>query len=399
MNDNALRFRIGIFVLMSLILMAVLVTIFSGAPTLFTRNNRYVVLLNNAAGVGPGTPVRRAGVKIGEVEALELDDESGKVRVGILVERKHILRANEQPVLNRNVLGDTTIDFVALKPPEGTEPDTTPVAPGTAMVGRGQPDAQTLLNQTTELMPSTQRAVMELGKAARTFNELAPELSKTNDEARVAVRNWGKLGERLDVLVQTQQDKIIKTLEDLDDTLKRVGQTFNDDNQRNLAATLKNVRNASDSLDSVTKNTDELIKDSRKTMARVNDSLAQTDQVLANLQRTTKPMAERSDAVMKNLDESTRKLNQVLTDAQELMRAFSRGDGTIQRLMNDPALYQNLNEVTCMVGRMMPRLDRILKDFEVFADKLARHPELLGVGGAVRPSGGINYGEFGEPGA
>jgi phospholipid/cholesterol/gamma-HCH transport system substrate-binding protein len=37
----------------------------------------------------------------------------------------------------------------------------------------------------------------------------------------------------------------------------------------------------------------------------------------------------------------------------------------------------------------MPRLDRILKDFETFADKLARHPELLGVRGAVKPSAGL----------
>jgi hypothetical protein len=34
-------------------------------------------------------------------------------------------------------------------------------------------------------------------------------------------------------------------------------------------------------------------------------------------------------------------------------------------------------------------MDRILKDLETFADKLARHPELLGVRGAIRPSEGL----------
>jgi phospholipid/cholesterol/gamma-HCH transport system substrate-binding protein len=38
---------------------------------------------------------------------------------------------------------------------------------------------------------------------------------------------------------------------------------------------------------------------------------------------------------------------------------------------------------------MVPRFDRILRDFEVFADKIARHPESIGVGGAVRPSAGL----------
>jgi phospholipid/cholesterol/gamma-HCH transport system substrate-binding protein len=42
-----------------------------------------------------------------------------------------------------------------------------------------------------------------------------------------------------------------------------------------------------------------------------------------------------------------------------------------------------------MLLRGMPRLERILKDLETFSDKLARHPELLGVRGAVRPSEGL----------
>jgi phospholipid/cholesterol/gamma-HCH transport system substrate-binding protein len=37
----------------------------------------------------------------------------------------------------------------------------------------------------------------------------------------------------------------------------------------------------------------------------------------------------------------------------------------------------------------LPRLDRALRDVEIFADKLARHPELLGIGGAIRPSSGV----------
>jgi hypothetical protein len=42
-----------------------------------------------------------------------------------------------------------------------------------------------------------------------------------------------------------------------------------------------------------------------------------------------------------------------------------------------------------MLVRIMPRLDRIMKDFETFADKLARHPEAIGLGGVVRPGSGL----------
>jgi hypothetical protein len=61
----------------------------------------------------------------------------------------------------------------------------------------------------------------------------------------------------------------------------------------------------------------------------------------------------------------------------------------LRRFLVDPSLYSHLDEVVCMVGRLMPQLHRILKDFEAFADKVARHPESLGIGGVVRPGSGL----------
>jgi phospholipid/cholesterol/gamma-HCH transport system substrate-binding protein len=41
------------------------------------------------------------------------------------------------------------------------------------------------------------------------------------------------------------------------------------------------------------------------------------------------------------------------------------------------------------INHLLPHMDRILHDVEVFADKIARHPESLGVGGAISPSSGL----------
>ena len=54
-----------------------------------------------------------------------------------------------------------------------------------------------------------------------------------------------------------------------------------------------------------------------------------------------------------------------------------------------PSLYQNLSDTTLMLTRLMPRVERILRDVEVFADKIARHPESLGLRGAVSPDSGL----------
>ena len=92
---------------------------------------------------------------------------------------------------------------------------------------------------------------------------------------------------------------------------------------------------------------------------------------------------------MKNLDESTDKLNKTLTEMRELLKLLANGDGTVHRLVTDPALYNHLDETACAMARLMPCLERMLQDLELFADKIARHPEALGLGGVVTPGSGL----------
>jgi phospholipid/cholesterol/gamma-HCH transport system substrate-binding protein len=376
MNEQALRFRVGLFVLGTIVLLGVLTFVFSGFPTLFRSHREYTVVFRDAAGVGAGTPVRRSGVRIGEVKSVELDEVTGKVRVTTLIESHHLPHKGDQPTLTRGILGgDVSIDFVP--PPEG-QPPSEPIEPGSELAGVQQSDALALLNQTSQ---SVQR-----------YGDMAPDVRRTNEEVQVAARNWGRLGERMDLLVQTNQEKLVQAIDNLNDSLNRISRTFNDENQRNIATTLKNARAGSENLESISRNTDALLKESRSTIDRINKSVTQTDEVLRNLQQATKPMADRSNTVMKNLDESTEKLNRTLTDTRELLRAVSQSDGTLHRLVADPSLYNNLNDASCMIVRILPRLDRILHDMEVFADKIARHPESLGLGGVVSPSSGVKEG-------
>ncbi len=145
---------------------------------------------------------------------------------------------------------------------------------------------------------------------------------------------------------------------------------------------------ASERFDSISRNLDDTLKDSRSLPKRINDAIDHTDEAMITLQKTLKPLSERSETVARNLDESLDKFNKAMDDVSALIKVFDQ-DGTVQRLLKDPSLYNRLDEAACMLARSMPRLDRILKDFETFADKLARHPELLGVRGAVRPSDGL----------
>ena len=57
--------------------------------------------------------------------------------------------------------------------------------------------------------------------------------------------------------------------------------------------------------------------------------------------------------------------------------------------MHDRELYDNLNGAAANIEELSRQLRPILNDARVFTDKIARHPERLGVRGAMQKHIGI----------
>ena len=83
MNEQAIRFRLGVFVLGAFLLLGVLIILFGGYPTYFKPANHFTIMFDTAPGISAGTPVRRSGVKIGEVNKVVLEDETDILETGI----------------------------------------------------------------------------------------------------------------------------------------------------------------------------------------------------------------------------------------------------------------------------------------------------------------------------
>ena len=454
MDLKSRRQQLGLFVIGGTVMLSILAVFFGGKPTLFQRRDHYTIIFDDAPGVNPGTPVRKSGVRIGEVESVELDDVRRIVRVRISVDPKYTLRDNEQPGITLDFLSrDTTIDFRPIgedrprlrptppptTPPTGTAPQSKaaivptkfvqgepvgppapvptgkPIPPGSEIKGVVPPDVRQMLREASEVLPSAQMSLNQIRKSverfervapiledtlreyaelARAAREMVPEVRRTNDDLQVvisraaklesemtkaldeamdAVRQYKRLGERVDVIVQTNREDIDRVIRNAADLTQRIVALLNEDNQKNFSAGLKNLQ-------SMTKNLDEL-----STQLRTR-TLPQLDGVLLNIQQLSKPLADRADRLVRNLDST---LEGLARTAGAFGDAFAGQNGAFQRFLADPAIYNNLNDASLMVTRILPRVDRILKDFEVFADKIARHPETIGVGGAVRPSAGL----------
>ena len=486
METQTAKFRLGLFVVGAAIMLAVLIVLFGEFPKALTGRVRYTLRFNEASGVEPGTPVVKSGVEIGEVEDLQLNPETGEVLIRIAVKKEYLPRRSDRAELGRGlILGDAVIRFV----PDPKAEDRSPAPPDYVFTGKVSESLTQAMARASDLLPLAQETLEDIRTAAQGIGELIPEVRDTNAEAQVAVANFGRAAEGVDNLIRGNYDQLARAIENFVDASSRVATVLNEENQRNLADALRNVRAASERLESlamkteslitetqntvrtvgtrvdqvgqnadqfinetrqvvktvaeridrVGKNADALIGETRQTMQTIghrvdrvgsqaealigdtretvqivgdrvdrvsksaealmkegrvtvqhlNQTLSRTDEVLGQIQTATKPLAERAPIMMKNLEESSIRINQITFQLAEFVKALNRGDGTLRRLLVDPTLYNNVNNLAAGFGQSVTRLDRILRDLELFADKVARHPELLGVSGAINPSSGI----------
>ncbi len=437
MSERQQRVRLGLFVVVSLGLFATLILLFSGAPHWFTKFNEYSIIFSDAPGITPGTPVRKSGVKVGEVSAIDLDDMSGQVRVTVQLDRKFTPRSSDEPAVTRGLLvGDTAIDFVPRNPDKAQAGD--PIPPGAVIQGVSPFNARLLIDQAAGVVPEAQKSleqvrrsleamermtpqiqttfkeVGDLAKASREFipelrrtndglrdilvtpgdtgvalQNIIPELQKTNVEIRYFLKTASFWVEEAGVTFKQNEPRLQRAIDALATTTERLGAVLTPENQRSITEILKNVNQASSRFDQLTMSADDLMKDGKVAMKTLNSTLAQADQALTDVRQLTRPLAERTPRILENVENGSDQFNKTMVEVREIVKAIGRSDGALQKFIGDPALYNNLNETLALVGKQVPRIERILKDVEVFADKIARHPEALGVGGAIRPSAGL----------
>jgi phospholipid/cholesterol/gamma-HCH transport system substrate-binding protein len=516
MTPRNLRIRLGLFVIGAFLLFAILILLFGSLPTLFQRSTTYTVRFTDAPGLAPGAPVRRSGVRIGEVRAIDLDEEKGIVRVVVAIRKPYSIRRNEQATIVSGLLGsDSAIDFVPRPAEDGEAVNREAIEPGAELVGIKAATVGTLLRGASEVVPTTQETLADIRKSIQRLEKLAarvektvplaedtlrsyrdlarraqqsiPELEKTNTQAQELIksaqgvipqvertaeeyrllaqdvrraipelmktnkeiadlakgitnvlpsvertaeeirefsadvrkllptarnaiedvaatsRTATKLLEEFDVFWGKNRDTVQDALGNLNRTLSQVAKLMSDDNLNKINLTLTNLRAASESFPKIARDVADITEIGKTTIRNLNDvlkklekplddfqkAMADAQKVFADVQRITKPLGERADSITRNVDEALVSLNKTLGDVRALMQALDQANGTLKKFLTDPSLYNNIDAAVVTVLRMIPRFDRILKDFETFADKLARHPELIGAGGIIRPSDGL----------
>ncbi|HEV3384186.1 MAG TPA: MlaD family protein [Gemmata sp.] len=449
MAERRLRLKLGIFIAGTLIVLACLVIFFGRAPDLFSQKATYTVIFPEAPGIGPGTPIRKSGVRIGEVNDLDLDPETGQVRIHIRVERKYLPRKNEEATITKGLLsGDAAIDFLPRLPEEGGPsppgevyppgsqiagvPPITPrslLTPASGVLANAQQSLDRIvkafekLERLERLGPKVESALEEITGLARDARGFLPELKKTNDKFQnllgndvpnikgefIAVQNQPEPA-NLKGLIKDIQELVravrpvaddvratIRRLEpELTNTVKSARQTFDGvneilspENRKQFTELLKNINGVAVYIIKISNALSGLLDAAEKTLRNFDTQVTGIGALVTDVRTITKPLAARSDAIAMSVIDTAEQLSKTLAEVRSLLQSFGHGNGSIQKLLTDPMVYQNLDDAAGSLARILARAEKISRDLEVFSDKIARRPELIGIGGALRPSSGL----------
>ena len=172
-------------------------------------------------------------------------------------------------------------------------------------------------------------------------------------------------------------------------TFDNVNDVLSPENRKQVAELLKNLNTVSASIIKFAASLGGVLDQAEKAIKNIDAQVSQVGLVVGDVRAVTRPLAARSENLVKSVVDSTEELSKVLAEIRGVVTAFSRENGTVQKLITDPTVYQNLDAAASSLARILARSEKITRDLEVFADKLARRPELIGIGGALRPSAGL----------
>jgi len=335
MSQRTLEIRVGVFAVIGLAVLVVLVVLFGNLPAWFESTYTLQVHFDRAPGMDEGTPVRKSGIGIGRVVRVEFDEQQGGVLVTLAIKDKYRLHEGAEPRIASSFLGDVNIDVV---PGDRSRPE---IAPGSRLRGR-------LAAGPTEAMAQIQ----DVGKRVSAI--LGPE------------------GRNVTAMATRVSDQLVVTMQEFEGALVDLRKVIgNPENRRNLEQTLAHFRAASEALKD---KLPAVIDDIDRIAEEIGETLTATRKTFQTLGRTAEDINAQGKTAMKKMADALDNASELFSGLGTMVKDFRTAEGSLQKLMKDPALFDRLNESADSLSDLMENLVRVSKNLELFSAKLARHP-------------------------
>lgn len=369
MDDRIIQFRVGVLVVATCIITAILVVLFGEWPNFVRDQYTITALFDEAPGVTIDTPVRKSGILIGRVTDVALRND-GRVEVSMRIDSKRPLRKNEVCRISPGnvLLGDAALEFVP-----GRDPDksTEPLGDGATIDGVVAPSPLDVLDIISSVADVVQNLEDDITTAATSIQTAGNEVATVS-------RNLNSVMDNNQDQLQRIMQKSERAFDRFDVAMTAVDEFMSDDELRvKLRTTLEDVP--------------ELMADARETLDAIQAMSDRADRNLENLEGFTGPLGERGGDMVESIDQSIRRLDDLLVQLGEFGTSLNNREGSMGQFLHNPDLYQRINRAALNLEQISARLEPIVEDARIFTDKIARNPGAI-TSGVLRPrSSGIKW--------
>jgi phospholipid/cholesterol/gamma-HCH transport system substrate-binding protein len=214
-------------------------------------------------------------------------------------------------------------------------------------------------------------------------NQMQGDLKRVINSVSQTSNDLDQVARKINDILTNNEAQIGSTIAQANRTMLSIEKTMNAANR------LIDDPELAESLKQALRGFPALVQETRRTLGQVehtfelaSKSIQDLDEFTTTLRTQGKPMMERADHVIENLDNLTGQLN-------EFSQNLNSDRGTIGRLVRNPEIYERLDQTLCDADRMIRDARPIIDNAKVFSDKIARHPESLGVRGALERNPGL----------
>ena len=364
MNERLMQFRIGMFVIVAGLVLTMMIIWFGESPSILRDQVYLTVRYAEAPGVLEGVPVRKSGIRIGQVSAIKFDERPNQpdgVLVTLALERKYTLHEGTRPRLSRSLIGDVTVD---MQPGKGAGVLETGRSPLTAPVVDGD-----VASDPSKALEAATKAFEQAGSTLESINQAASGLSKI-----------AKSAEKLDDFLASVADagkNVSKAAQGIDRVIKA--------NEADVQPAIASLRQVAQKLDDTL---DARTRDSLKTgIDRFSSAAARLEAGIAQIDPVLKDLSAPVDKVpVTDLGQAVRRINLVSSDLELLTKKLRDGRGglntagSLQKLITQSELHDNLNAMAVSAAQAIAQLRTVLNALRVFAEKVSNDPSSLARG-------------------
>lgn len=346
MTERGRNIAVGVTVIVALSLLAGMILIFAGLPEKFQRGYDLQIVSDGTHGVNEGDLVYMAGIRIGRVTHIGYTDNDPRKGVTLTVRIEHTVRlpANvEAYVFGGSGLSGAYVELKA-QGPYRTDPATG--RPLDFLPATGGYVLKANVRSSSLIPEEVTDALKGLSTLADNINKLIapPPAAATGSQPTTGQTQTAAMTAPADQGLQGTVAKLNRTL----DAIYAV--TGDQQNQTNLKTSMANLSKASASAIEA--------MDALKTFA------ASATKTADNASALTTRASDDIHSLTQKLITDAEAISKMMASLNQTADKMNSGEGTMGKLLNDPALYNGLVEMSQSVNTLVKDFDDLAKKWK-----------------------------------